>query len=233
MTKYTVFIYGDEGWNGYSCGADIDSSIRTLDDAIAWAAKPDEDGNYTPVAWMEGNPYAHFKSCDEARAASIAAGRLIEKVDGLYVARGVQVEEKTPFRIGGVYRYRNGERLACVNGNWIPLEDKPAEPEMTREQRDWILWGKRPEPAAAAAKEAQACETLAAYIERKRKTEVKPLTWADEKKVDRFAGYLVNSGDTWGEIRCNAGRHFANHRSPDLAGSAPVYGSAHLLGTKG
>src|SRR5688572_20664038 len=101
--EFTVFCNDSAGEESFFCSSSRSrEEDQPLEGLIAFASqyKGYSGGTHTPVAWSLGYD-------PNARAESIAAGRLIEREGDRYVARGV--ESKQQFEIGKVYRNQNGE----------------------------------------------------------------------------------------------------------------------------
>jgi hypothetical protein len=72
---FTVFDSSEWGWQ------DSDEEIgQTVEEIIAWYVSC----GYKPIAWCEGSAYGNVQ---KLRTESIAAGRLIDCVDGKYIPR--------------------------------------------------------------------------------------------------------------------------------------------------
>jgi hypothetical protein len=113
MTKYTIFAkwpHGAECWfPPYGRG----DEGRTLDERIEYVRNYGE--GFTPIAWAvlsaQESDDRHLK--DEL-AAAIAAGRLIDCIDGRYIPRGVP--ESIPQTCDDILRsmgYPVGEKAFC------------------------------------------------------------------------------------------------------------------------
>ena len=106
-----------DGWRGLTLEQTIDRAANELGmKLIAWAPEG--------VLGYEGK-----KNPPTLRAESIAAGRLIEKVDGKYVARGME-EDKPALTLGAILRQAL-ERQPTIK----PAPAPDLEPK--REPLDW------------------------------------------------------------------------------------------------
>jgi hypothetical protein len=145
QTKYTVFAEC-EGLNGSTYETFENNLDNTYHDgSIEGVINFLVEEGYTPVAWAAEltHGYTGSKTVDGLRAESIAAGRLIELVDGKYVARGVAAEEEPAKSIGALIREQQQVKAGEPIGDdydegdegWDSIAPNPYEPK--RAPLDW------------------------------------------------------------------------------------------------
>ena len=137
---YTVFVNENgSDWQGYfgtytAATSDLAALIDYAAEFRGW-----KDVSYVPVAWMEGVPHEVLsqEGCRLLRAESIAAGRLIEKVDGKYVARGLDNPAWTQAAEGAAQKYMGIHSPMIATAPEEKLASVKVCEEPKREPLDW------------------------------------------------------------------------------------------------
>jgi hypothetical protein len=132
--QYTVFC-DEEGSDWQGLFGSPTSGTHSLESLIVYAAefRGYHRERYAPVAWVEYDP-SHcgigHEGCRALRAESIAAGRLIELVDGKYVARGMtptldklEAESELPELVKHFIKREMGARDAAMIARDGPQQD--------------------------------------------------------------------------------------------------------------